>query len=46
MLGIPELIIVLGAALLLFKPPRRTILPWVGTPLAFAATRAEQRSKF
>ena len=35
----------LGVALLLFKPPRRTIFIWVGTLLAIAAGYAEQPIK-
>lgn len=35
----------LGVALLLFKPPRRTIIIWVGTLLSIAAAHAEQPVK-
>src|SRR5713226_8840634 len=35
----------LGVALRLFKPPRRTVLIWVGTLLAIAAAHAEQPVK-
>jgi hypothetical protein len=35
----------LGVALLMFKPPRRTILGWIGMLLAIAAAHAEQPVK-
>ena len=43
--GTLEFIIMLGMALLLLKPPRRTILTWVGTLLAIAVVHAEQPIK-